>query len=124
MIDETPTTPPTMTVVSLDNARAQTLRPSGQRAGADSGDPQVAVAEFAEQAGGSIGIWECQPGGWPVVDRADTEIAVILGGRARITDEATGTVHAVGAGDVVVLPPGWTGRWDVEETVRKIYTVY
>ncbi|WP_408912992.1 cupin domain-containing protein [Bradyrhizobium arachidis] len=24
-------------------------------------------------------------------------------------------------GDLAVLPPGWIGRWDVTETIRKIY---
>jgi uncharacterized protein len=23
-----------------------------------------------------------------------------------------------------ILPPGWTGRWDVTETVRKVYVIY
>ncbi|WP_210240382.1 cupin domain-containing protein [Amaricoccus solimangrovi] len=26
--------------------------------------------------------------------------------------------------DVVILPPGWTGRWDVIETLRKVYAIY
>ena len=26
-------------------------------------------------------------------------------------------------GDVFVLPTGWSGRWDVLETVRKLYVV-
>ena len=30
----------------------------------------------------------------------------------------------IGAGDLVILPKGWNGRWDVSETVRKIFAVY
>lgn len=35
-------------------------------------------------------------------------------------------LHPAGqrAGDLVILPVGWTGRWDVLETVRKIYAIY
>lgn len=119
-----PTTPPAMTVLSMDEARAHPLVAAGRRAGADSGDPQVSNAAIAERAGGSLGIWECAPGGWPVVDRPDTEVAVILGGRARLTDDVIGEVRVLGAGDVVILPAGWTGRWDVEETLRKVYAIY
>ncbi|MEU1321077.1 cupin domain-containing protein [Streptomyces tibetensis] len=27
------------------------------------------------------------------------------------------------AGDVVVQPKGWSGRWDVRETIRKVYSI-
>ena len=73
---------------------------------------------------GKIGIWECQPGGWPVTDRPDTEVAFILSGTAILTDAATETVTTLAAGDIVILPPGWTGRWNGTETVRKVYVIY
>lgn len=100
------------------------LSPAGQRPGADSGDPQLHTLPIAPEATGNIGIWECQPGGWPVVDRADTEVAYILAGKATIVDNATGVAHEVAAGSLIVLPQGWTGRWDVTETVRKVYAIY
>lgn len=97
---------------------------AGQRPGADAGDPQLRLAKVAAGAPGQIGVWECQPGGWPVVDRADTEVAHILSGKATITDDGTGETHDISAGDLLVLPPGWSGRWDVTETVRKIFVIY
>lgn len=97
---------------------------AGQRQGADTGDPQLRVAKVAEGAPGSIGVWECQPGGWPIVDRPDTEVAHILSGRATITDDETSESIDIGAGDLLVLPRGWSGRWDVLETLRKIYVIY
>ncbi|ODU06909.1 MAG: hypothetical protein ABS81_03510 [Pseudonocardia sp. SCN 72-86] len=97
------------------------LTPTGQRAGADSGDPQVRARAIAGGGPERIGVWECAPGGWAVVDRPDTETCVILSGRARITDQDSGRVLEVGAGDMVVLPSGWSGRWDVLETVRKVF---
>lgn len=111
-----------MTVVH--GAPAAALDPAGQRPGADSGDPQLHTLLIAPQATGSIGVWECQPGGWPVVNRPDTEVAYILSGTATITDDATGLRRQVVAGDLLVLPPGWSGRWDVTETVRKVYAIY
>jgi uncharacterized cupin superfamily protein len=112
----------TMTVIS--RAPHLDLAAAGQRAGADSGDPQIAVQTAETTATGNIGVWECRPGGWPVIDRPDTEVAYILSGAATITDDTTGVAHDVTAGDLVILPPGWTGRWDVTETVRKVYAIY
>ena len=114
----------TFTIVKAAALAAAPLVPAGQRAGADRGDPQLAIQKLAPEAVGNLGIWECQPGGWPVVNRPDTEFTYILSGRARLTDEASGQAIEVTGGDLVILPPGWTGRWDVLETVRKIYAIY
>ena len=114
----------TMTIVKSADIQSAALTPSGQRAGADRGDPQIAIKTLAPDAVGNLGIWECQPGGWPVVDRPDTEFTYIISGRATLTDDATGDVVEITGGDLVILPPGWTGRWDVIETVRKVYAIY
>ena len=39
-------------------------------------------------------------------------------------DDADGTRHRFGAGDLVVLPRGWKGRWDVTSDLRKIWVVH
>lgn len=100
------------------------LPAAGQRAGADSGDPQLGLRVIDTLGNGNVGIWECQPGGWPVKDRVDTEACYILSGKATITDGATGTAHTLATGSFLVLPVGWSGRWDVEETIRKVYAIY
>lgn len=115
------TTP--MTIIPGTDVGSQ-LKPAGQRAGADSGDPQLKTLGVVHQAQGNIGFWECTPGGWPVVDRQDTEVAYILSGNGQITDDSTDTVYSIGPGDLVILPVGWTGRWDITETVRKAYVIY
>jgi uncharacterized cupin superfamily protein len=48
-------------------------------------------------------------------------VCYIVSGRVRVTDNGSGNVYEVKAGDVVVQPKGWTGRWEVLETVRKVY---
>jgi uncharacterized cupin superfamily protein len=114
---------PVMNLTPSDRVLGE-LTPSGQRAGADSGDPQLRTLAIDTNGRGSVGVWECQPGGWPVHDRPDTEACYILAGVATITDDATGERRRIQAGDHVVLPVGWTGRWDVEETIRKVYAIY
>jgi uncharacterized cupin superfamily protein len=112
------TDPTTLAAGATDMA----LTPAGQRTGADSGDPQVSSHAISNHGGIHAGVWECTPGGWPIVNRADTEVATILSGRATITS-ADGSKQALGPGSVVTLPKGWSGRWDVTETVRKVYVI-
>ncbi|GGV85109.1 cupin domain-containing protein [Streptomyces massasporeus] len=99
------------------------LEPMGQRPGADSGDPQLGLLRFDTDGTVRAGVWESRPGGWPVVERADTETCYILSGRALVTDAATGETFEISAGDVIVQPQGWSGRWDVKETIRKVYSI-
>lgn len=111
---------PTATVVS-HGAR---LEPRGLRPGADSGEPQVSSRLVDGLGRNAAGVWESEPGGWPVVDRADTEVAYILSGAAVVTDAETSETHQLGPGDLIVLPTGWSGRWDVTQTLRKVFVTY
>lgn len=107
-------------------ARAETLRgelePWGPRVGFDAGDPQTSGVELFSGHGVEVGVWECTPGGWAIEDRPDTESMLLLRGRVRITALGQEPVELV-EGDAFVLPKGWSGRWDVLETVRKLYVV-
>ncbi|MFJ4444710.1 cupin domain-containing protein [Pseudomonas sp. NPDC089422] len=114
----------TFTIIKSAAIRSLPLNPAGQRAGADQGDPQIAIQRLAPEAVGNLGVWECQPGGWPVIDRPDTEFTYIISGRALLTDDQSKEAVEVTGGDLIILPPGWTGRWDVIETVRKVYAIY
>lgn len=112
---------PTLTSVASDDFEG-TLEDWGPRVGADSGDPVMSGRIFYEADGIQIGVWECTPGGWAIENRADTETVRILVGRARLTN-ADGSAVELTAGDGLVLPKGWSGRWEILETVRKHYIV-
>ena len=92
----------------------------GPRTGADSGAPMMSGRVLYQGPGVEVGIWRCTPGGWAIVDRPDTESVLILEGRARITD-ASGSMVELTAGSALVLPAGWSGRWDILDTVVKHY---
>lgn len=100
------------------------LTPAGQRPGGDSGDPQLRVQQIGMEMGGKIGLWECRPGGWPVLNRPDTEFAYILEGMLLLTDSGSGETVELRPGDAIILPPDWTSRWDVKQTVRKLYVIH
>lgn len=114
---------PSLVVTSAAGVRGA-LTPAGQRPGADSGDPQIAFVDFDTSGNGRAGVWECDPGGWPIPERADSEVSVILEGVVTVTDDATGETHRLEAGDVIFMPAGWSGRWDVNEHVRKVFAIY
>jgi hypothetical protein len=50
----------------------------------------------------------------------ETETALVLEGRVRVTGEDGQSVE-FGAGDLVVFPAGLSCRWDVIEPIRKHY---
>ena len=35
-----------------------------------------------------------------------------------------GEPTVINAGDVAVFPRGWSGTWDIHETVRKVYAIF
>jgi uncharacterized protein len=35
-----------------------------------------------------------------------------------------GAATEIAAGDVAVFPRGWSGTWDIHETVRKVYAIF
>ncbi|MBD9527302.1 MULTISPECIES: cupin domain-containing protein [Paracoccus] len=70
----------------------------------------------------TIGTWECTPYAEILAYPNMTEYTTVLSGRVAITD-ADGTVQEFGPGDNYVLKSGFEGRFEVLETLRKIYVL-
>ena len=96
------------------------MKDAGLRAGADSGNPLTSVTSFNSGNNQAIGLWMCEPGGFPVTNRPNTETVYIISGKATIAN-ADGPKHLLVPGSFHTLPTGWSGRWDVTETIRKLY---
>jgi uncharacterized cupin superfamily protein len=96
------------------------LEPAGPRIGADRGEPMMAARVLHRDGPLEVGIWECTPGGWAIERRENTETVHILAGRGWIED-AGGAIHDLEPGVAIVLPLGWSGRWEITETLRKLY---
>ena len=79
--------------------------------------PNSAVRAFGSEEPLRSGIWVSEPGAWDVAVKLAPEISYVLAGRARVTDSASGVTYEVQAGDVLIQPTGWTGRWEVLDTV-------
>lgn len=68
------------------------------------------------------GVWSCSPGSFPSRRDGWSESFYVIAGRATITGD-DGVVNEVSVGDMLVLPDGWTGHWQVHEPMRKVYTM-
>jgi uncharacterized cupin superfamily protein len=89
------------------------------------GSPTTSEGEIATvplTGGGELatGVWRCTEG--TVTDVEVDETFVVLSGRATIDHD--GTSHAVGPGDVCVLPAGAETRWTIHETITKVFVIY
>jgi uncharacterized cupin superfamily protein len=69
-----------------------------------------------------IGVWECTPG--PSRWLLEThEFVHIIGGRMTVTIDGGEPVELV-TGDTAVFPRGWSGTWEIAETLRKLYVIF
>lgn len=69
-----------------------------------------------------VGIWECTAG--PSRWRLQThEFIHVVAGRMTVTPDG-GTPLELVPGDTAVFPKSWTGTWDIEETLRKLYVIF
>nr|WP_272209773.1 cupin domain-containing protein [Marinicella sp. W31]MDC2875600.1 cupin domain-containing protein [Marinicella sp. W31] len=70
-----------------------------------------------------IGVWECTPGRF-TADRTNAgEYCHIIWGRASVKNADGSGERTVSAGDLLVLPQGWTGEWEIHEHVRKLFVI-
>ncbi len=94
---------------ALEEATGPTMATSGLTLWSGEGDQEV-------------GLWECTPG--PSRWLLETnEFITLVAGRMIVTPDG-GEPLEVAVGDTAVFPKGWSGTWDIEETVRKIYVIF
>ena len=111
-----------MIVFFVDSA-AQPEDGSPDPARVTAGDPRATAAVHATHADGRVlaGTWTCTPGRWRV-QYDEWEYCHITAGRGALhPDDAT--PRPIGPGDAFVVPPGFTGEWEVSETMTKQFVV-
>lgn len=87
------------------------------------GTPQAAITTFYASADERVqaGHWRCTPGRWTVA-YDETEYCRIIAGSGAVID-SEGRRTPIAAGDEFVVPAGFTGEWEVIETMTKTYMV-
>lgn len=115
--------PPLLTsVVSRRDAMERELRPDKPLA-VTSGDPTASGLELYRDDVVECGLWEVTPGEFAGENSGFGEHMHVLCGEATVTSE-DGTTVELRPGISFVARPGWRGRWNVRETVRKIYVIW
>ena len=72
--------------------------------------------------GSEMGIWECTPGPSHWVQEQN-EFIHVLSGSMTVTP-TDGEAVEIGPGDSALFPAGWTGTWEIHETLRKVYVIF
>lgn len=80
---------------------------------------RAGAIEFAPVAGANVGVWEMLPGIAQFDD--EEELFVVISGSATLTFTKTGETQEIGPGSIVRLYDGQQTRWEVRETIRKVY---
>jgi len=123
-----PTPPPHFASVSSSFFSYEQQAVKGVRANCDVGQPVDAARPFVggiQNGAASCGSWGCTEGGWlSPKPRTSTEWFFVLAGRGSVSAPSTGETFSFGPGDLVVLPKGWSGRWDVTHRIHKIWVVH
>ncbi len=77
---------------------------------------------WAGEGDQEVGIWECTPG--PSRWLLETnEFITVVTGRMTVTVDG-GRPLALAPGDTAVFPKGWSGTWEIAETLRKVYVIF
>lgn len=89
-----------------------------------SGDPRETFLNVFDSGNArfACGVWQCTPGIIAMSDWPYDEFCVLLAGRVVITPQ-DGQAREYRQGDAFVIPKGFTGTWDVQETIRKYYAI-
>lgn len=75
-----------------------------------------------QEGDSEVGVWQCTPG--PSYWKLEThEFVHIVAGKMTVTPDG-GLPTEIGPGDVAVFPRGWSGTWQIQQTIRKVYVIF
>jgi uncharacterized cupin superfamily protein len=68
----------------------------------------------------NLGFWECSPGSFKTARDGVNEVVLVLEGKGTLVSD-TGERVEHKAGDMVLIPNGWRGVWEIHEHFKKQY---
>lgn len=69
------------------------------------------------------GVWRSEVGHWRIaMGPTEQEVFTVIEGRCRVHG-SDGQVQEAGPGQAIHIPPGFTGSFEVLETLSKIYVI-
>jgi hypothetical protein len=80
-------------------------------------------AELGAAARLYSGVWRSEVGHWRIaMGPTEQEVFTVLEGRCRVHSDAGGFQEA-GPGQAIHIPAGFTGSFEVIETLQKVYVI-
>ena len=108
--------------MTIDDVRTLPLESGQAVPTAISGSPYESWHVIHDDGRTEIGVWEVTPGSFRGTKEGVVESMHFVAGAGTIT-AADGTATEIRPGVVMFCPDGWSGVWDVRETIRKTYTI-
>ena len=108
--------------MTIDDVLAASLETGRLVPTAVAGEPYESWHVISDDGRVELGIWEVTPGSFRGETDGNYEQMHFVAGSGTITD-GDGVVTEIRPGVVMLCPDGWSGVWDVRETVRKTYAV-
>jgi uncharacterized cupin superfamily protein len=108
--------------VTIDDVLGLRLEAGQPVPTATAGEPYESWHVVSDDGRVEIGVWEVTPGTVHGTKEGVYETMHFVAGAGTITAD-DGTVSEIRPGVFMLCPDGWSGTWDVRETVRKAYTI-
>jgi uncharacterized cupin superfamily protein len=113
---------PLVPLLAFHGGASADLGPSTPKATTRVPGQMESALEIWQQSGVESGFWECTPGTFTARRDGYTELCQFVSGDVIVTGD-DGISARFFAGDTLVTPAGWSGTWEVIETVRKFYVI-
>lgn len=86
------------------------------------GTPETTTMLISKTDNDQMGLWKVTDGSFDTDHTGYVEFIHIVQGQGRLISK-TGEVTELNAGITTLIPEGWKGRWEIDETLTKIFTI-
>ncbi|MFK0005055.1 cupin domain-containing protein [Paenarthrobacter sp. NPDC090522] len=86
------------------------------------GAPAASTLTLEESGTHQLGLWQVTPGAFTTDHAGYLEYIHVTKGRGRLVSD-TGVVQELSPGTTTVIPVDWKGRWEIDNTLTKVYTI-
>ncbi len=87
-----------------------------------SGNPTGSTVSMHADSHSDVGMWRCTPGEFTTVRNGYSEFVHIIAGKGKLVHD-DGTSYELRPGVSVHIEDGFSGRWVIDETLVKAYSV-
>lgn len=88
------------------------------------GNPERLTYSAYEHPNMNCGIWTCEVGAWKIQFAENKqEFFQVIKGVVRLHDAQNSSFVEIKAGEAGIIPPGFTGTFEVVTAVKKYYVV-